>query len=314
MAGNSNLHMSRAGKTDEFYTQLSLVENEMKHYTRYFKGKTVFCNCDDPEYSNFWLFFQLNFYRLGLKKLVSTHYEEDKPSYKMEIVSTDTPQGQVGIPDYVKTTLEGNGDFRSPECIEILKEADIVITNPPFSLFRDYIAQLMEYQKDFIIIGNQNAITFKEIFPLIMNNKIWLGYNSGHYWFRVPDDYEEKKTDFKIDEEGTKWRRMGNICFYTNLDIDKRHEPMTLYKSYSPEQYPKYDTYDAIEVSKTADIPYDYYGVMGVPITFMDKYSPEQFEIIGKIDAGEITEYNLARPIVNGVSKYKRIAIRRKQD
>lgn len=314
MAGNSNLHMSRAGKTDEFYTQLSLVENEMKHYTRYFKGKTVFCNCDDPEYSNFWLFFQLNFYRLGLKKLVSTHYEEDKPSYKMEIVSTDTPQGQVGIPDYVKTPLEGNGDFRSPECIEILKEADIVITNPPFSLFRDYIAQLMEYQKDFIIIGNQNAITFKEIFPLIMNNKIWLGYNSGHYWFRVPDDYEEKKTDFKIDEEGTKWRRMGNICFYTNLDIDKRHEPMTLYKSYSPEQYPKYDTYDAIEVSKTADIPYDYYGVMGVPITFMDKYSPEQFEIIGKIDAGEITEYNLARPIVNGVSKYKRIAIRRKQD
>lgn len=314
MAGNSNLHMSRAGKTDEFYTQLSLVENEMKHYTRYFKGKTVFCNCDDPEYSNFWLFFQLNFYRLGLKKLVSTHYEEDKPSYKMEIVSTDTPQGQVGIPDYVKTPLAGNGDFRSPECIEILKEADIVITNPPFSLFRDYIAQLMEYQKDFIIIGNQNAITFKEIFPLIMNNKIWLGYNSGHYWFRVPDDYEEKKTDFKIDEEGTKWRRMGNICFYTNLDIDKRHEPMTLYKSYSPEQYPKYDTYDAIEVSKTADIPYDYYGVMGVPITFMDKYSPEQFEIIGKIDAGEITEYNLARPIVNGVSKYKRIAIRRKQD
>ena len=314
MAGNSNLHMSRAGKTDEFYTQLSLVENEMKHYTRYFKGKTVFCNCDDPEYSNFWLFFQLNFYRLGLKKLVSTHYEEDKPSYKMEIVSTDTPQGQVGIPDYVKTPLAGTGDFRSSECIEILKEADIVITNPPFSLFRDYIAQLMEYQKDFIIIGNQNAITFKEIFPLIMNNKIWLGYNSGHYWFRVPDDYEEKKTDFKIDEEGTKWRRMGNICFYTNLDIDKRHEPMTLYKSYSPEQYPKYDTYDAIEVSKTADIPYDYYGVMGVPITFMDKYSPEQFEIIGKIDAGEITEYNLARPIVNGVSKYKRIAIRRKQD
>ena len=314
MAGNSNLHMSRAGKTDEFYTQLSLVENEMKHYTRYFKGKTVFCNCDDPEYSNFWLFFQLNFYRLGLKKLVSTHYEEDKPSYKMEIVSTDTPQGQVGIPDYVKTPLAGNGDFRSSECIEILKEADIVITNPPFSLFRDYIAQLMEYQKDFIIIGNQNAITFKEIFPLIMNNKIWLGYNSGHYWFRVPDDYEEKKTDFKIDGEGTKWRRMGNICFYTNLDIDKRHEPMTLYKSYSPEQYPKYDTYDAIEVSKTADIPYDYYGVMGVPITFMDKYSPEQFEIIGKIDAGEITEYNLARPIVNGVSKYKRIAIRRKQD
>ena len=314
MAGNSNLQMSRAGKTDEFYTQLSLVENEMKHYTRYFEGKTVFCNCDDPEYSNFWLFFQLNFYRLGLKKLVSTHYEEDKPSYKMEIVSTNTPQGQIGIPDYVKTPLEGNGDFRSPECIEILKEADIVITNPPFSLFRDYIAQLMEYQKDFIIIGNQNAIAFKEVFPLIQGNQIWLGYNSGHYWFRVPDDYEEKKTDFKI-EDGKKWRRMGNICFFTNIDIDKRHEEMILYKTYSPDEYPKYDGYDAIEVSKTADIPCDYYGVMGVPITFIDKYNPEQFEIIG-LDRYTVPKEFLVggRVAINGKPKYARILIRRKQE
>lgn len=311
MAGNSNLHMSRAGKTDEFYTQLSLVENEMKHYTRYFKGKTVFCNCDDPEYSNFWLFFQLNFYRLGLKKLVSTHYEEDKPSYKMEIVSTDTPQGQVGIPDYVKTPLAGNGDFRSPECIEILKEADIVITNPPFSLFREYVAQLMEHSKDFIILGNQNAITYREILPLIMANKIWLGYNSGHYWFRVPDDYEVKKTDFKIDEDGIKWRRMGNICFFTNLDIDKRHEDMTLYKNYSPEEYPTYDNYDAIEVGKTANIPCDYYGIMGVPITFMDKYNPEQFEILGdsRYHDGKETADDIN--VINGKTLYRRLLIRR---
>ena len=311
MAGNSNLHMSRAGKTDEFYTKLSLVENEMKHYTRYFKGKTVFCNCDDPEYSNFWLFFQLNFYRLGLKKLVSTHYEEDKPSYKMEIVSTDTPQGQVGIPDYVKTPLAGNGDFRSPECIEILKEADIVITNPPFSLFREYVAQLMEHSKDFIILGNQNAITYREILPLIMANKIWLGYNSGHYWFRVPDDYEVKKTDFKIDEDGIKWRRMGNICFFTNLDIDKRHEDMTLYKNYSPEEYPTYDNYDAIEVGKTANIPCDYYGIMGVPITFMDKYNPEQFEILGdsRYHDGKETADDIN--VINGKTLYRRLLIRR---
>lgn len=312
MAGNSNLQMSRAGKTDEFYTQLSLVENEMKHYTRYFEGKTVFCNCDDPEYSNFWLFFQLNFYRLGLKKLVSTHYEEDRPSYKMEIVSTNTPQGQIGIPDYVKTPLVGDGDFRSPECIEILKEADIVVTNPPFSLFREYVAQLIEYNKSFIIIGNQNAITYKETFALIQQNKIWLGYNSGHYWFRVPDDYEEKKTDFKIDEEGKKWRRMGNICFFTNIDIDKRHEPMLLYKTYNEADYPKYDGYDIIDVSKTADIPCDYYGIMGVPITFMDKFSPDQFEILGVANSARYLSYE-CYTIINGKKIYNRILIRRKK-
>lgn len=311
MAGNSNLHMSRAGKSDEFYTQISLIENELKYYRHYFKNKTVFCNCDDPEWSNFWRYFQLNFYSLGLRKLVSTHYEPNGISYKMEIVSN--PEGrQIGIPSYVQTPLEGNGDFRSQECIDILMQSDIIVTNPPFSLFREYIAQLMEYKKDFVIIGNQNAVTYKEIFPLIKENEIWLGYNNGHFWFRVPDDYEIKKTDFKIDEDGQKWRRMGNICWYTNLDIQKRHEGMTLFRTYSPESYPKYDTYDAIEVSRTIDIPCDYYGVMGVPITFMDKYSPNQFEILGKIDAGEITIYNLARPIVNGKALYKRIAIRRK--
>jgi hypothetical protein len=181
----------------------------------------------------------------------------------------------------VLTLLKCDGDFRSKECITLLKKADVVVTNPPFSLFREYIAQLMEYKKKFIIVGNQNAVTYKEIFPLLKNNIMWLGYNSGHFWFKVPDTYEEKKTDFKIDESGQKWRRMGNICWFTNIDIEKRHEDMPLFKNYSTELYPKYDNYNAIECGKTADIPCDYYGVMGVPITFMDKYNPEQFEVVG---------------------------------
>ena len=277
--GNINLKASRSAKSDEFYTQLSFIENELKHYKHHLQGKTVFCNCDDPEWSNFWKYFQLNFYELRLKKLITTHFEEEKPSYRMDIVNTDKGD-QTGLPDYVITPLKQNGDFRSSECIEILKEADIVITNPPFSLFREYVAQLMEYKKEFIIVGNQNAITYKEILPLIMNNRMWLGYNSGHFWFRVPDYYEEKKTDFKIDEDGKKWRRMGNICWFTNIDIEKRHEDLILYKNYDPALYPRYDNYDCIEVSRTADIPCDYYGLMGVPITFMDKYNPEQFEIL----------------------------------
>ena len=311
--GNSNLHMSRAGKTDEFYTQISLIESELRHYKHFFRGKTVFCNCDDPEASNFWKYFELNFKQLGLKKLISTHYETDKPSYKLELTKDQNSDGRVNSLDIIQTPLQQNGDFRSPECVEIMKAADVVVTNPPFSLFREYIVQLMEYEKNFLIIGNQNAITFKEIFPLIKNNKVWLGYNSGHFWFRVPDDYEEKKTDFKIDENGTKWRRMGNICWYTNIDIEKRHEAMTLFRNYSPEKYPKYDNFDAINIDRTMDIPCDYYGVMGVPITFMDKHSPEQFDILGKIDAGEITEYNLARPIIKGVALYKLIAIKRRR-
>ena len=307
--GNVNLHSSRNAKADEFYTQISFIENELKHYKHYFAGKTVFCNCDDPEWSNFWNYFRLNFYELGLKKLISTHYEEEKPSYRMDIVSNDNGE-QCGIPDYVITPLKQNGDFRSPECVEILKEADVVITNPPFSLFREYVAQLMEYEKDFIIVGNQNAITYREILPLIMANKIWLGYNSGHFWFRVPDYYEEKKTDFKIDENGVKWRRMGNICWFTNIDIEKRHEEMILYHNYTPEKYPKYDNYDAIEVSRTAEIPCDYYGVMGVPITFMDKHNPEQFEILGLDD--HRVQWRGRGPEINGKCVYRRIIIKKK--
>ena len=310
--GNVNLHSSRNAKADEFYTQISFIENELKHYKHYFAGKIVFCNCDDPEWSNFWNYFRLNFYELGLKKLISTHYEEEKPSYRMDIVSNDNGE-QCGIPDYVITPLKQNGDFRSPECVEILKEVDVVITNPPFSLFREYVAQLMEYEKDFIIVGNQNAITYREILPLIMANKVWLGYNSGHFWFRVPDYYEEKKTDFKIDENGVKWRRMGNICWFTNIDIEKRHEEMILYHNYTPEKYPKYDNYDAIEVSRTAEIPCDYYGVMGVPITFMDKHNPEQFEILGDSRYHDGQTFSDDINVINGKTLYRRLLIRRKR-
>lgn len=314
MAGNSNLKDSIRQRQDEFYTKLSLIESELKHYTEHFKGKTVLCNCDDPYESNFFKYFAMNFNHLGLKKLICTCYagspvvytqltlfgEEEvvgeepteKKPYKIEITEVKdlNGDGAVDLTDVdllLKSVngkpklLKGDGDFRSAECVELLKQADIVVTNPPFSLFREYVAQLMEYDKKFIIIGNQNAVAYKDFFPLLADNKLWLGYNSGHFWFKVPDSYEEKKTDFKIDENGQKWRRMGNICWFTNVDIEKRHENMTLFRNYTAEDYPMYDNFNAIEVSKTADIPCDYDGVMGVPITFMSQYSPEQFEILG---------------------------------
>ena len=326
MAGNSNLKDSIRQRQDEFYTQLSLIESELKHYKPHFKGKIIFCNCDDPYESNFFKYFAMNFNSLGLKKLITTCYatspvigeemqffvdkggqlsfieqpgsvavekdSKEKRPYKVEIteVTDENGDGRVDLADVeylmrnrknTMTLLDGDGDFRSPECVELLKQADIVVTNPPFSLFRDYVALLMEYKKAFVIIGNQNAVAYKDFFPLLSDNKIWLGYNSGHFWFKVPDSYEEMKTDFKIDETGQKWRRMGNICWFTNLDIEKRHENMTLFRNYTPEAYPTYDNFDAIEVSKTADIPCDFYGVMGVPITFMSQHNPQQFEIIG---------------------------------
>lgn len=349
MAGNSNLHTSRNDKADEFYTKLSLVESELKHYKEFLKGKVVFCNCDDPFESNFFKYFAMNFNVLGLKKLIATCYatspivysqlalfgdevvvgknrskKNKKKAYKIEIteVTDENGDGRIDLVDVeyllknrknVLTLLKGDGDFRSDECVELLKQADVVVTNPPFSLFRDFIAQLMEYKKSFIVIGNQNAITYREILPLIRDNKIWLGYNSGHFWFKVPDTYEEKKTDFKIDDKGQKWRRMGNICWFTNVDIEKRHEDMTLFRNYSPEIYPKYDNYDAIEVSKTADIPCDYYGIMGVPITFADKYNPDQFEFMG-IDKDFTTDGNRFKLTENGKQRilYARMVIRRK--
>ena len=308
---NSSLIAARQAKKDEFYTQLSDIEKELYHYKDHFKDKVVFCNCDDPVSSNFWRFFSKRFHLYGLKKLISTHYEPSGDrSYKMEYTGKEIDGNLI----WVQKDLEGNGDFRSPECIEILKEADIVVTNPPFSLFREYVAQLMAHGKKFIVIGNQNAITYKEIFPLLRDNKMWLGYHCGDMAFAVPPHYEERSTRFWIDEQGQKWRSMGNICWFTNLDIKKRHEDLPLYAHYSPEVYPQYDDYDAIEVSKVAAIPCDYYGVMGVPITFMNKYNPGQFEILGdsRYHDGQTVADDIN--VINGKTLFRRILIRRKQN
>lgn len=295
MAGNKSLHAANKAKNDEFYTQLSDIENELRHYKHHFKDKTVYCNCDDPRVSNFFHYFSYNFEHLSLKKLIATCYKnqnsdlfsQNDSEQAVWLEYTGDKDGN-GIPtpeEIAVKPLKGDGDFRSQECIELLKQADIVVTNPPFSLFREYVAQLVEYSKKFIIIGNQNAITYKEIFPLLKENKIWLGNHNGDMAFQVPDYYEPKATRYWQDETGQKWRSMGNICWFTNLDIAKRHEELILYRTYNPEDYPKYDNYDAIEVSKVADIPCDYDGVMGVPITFLDKYNPQQFKIMG-ITAG----------------------------
>lgn len=299
-AKNENLAKARKEKNDEFYTQLTDIEKELRHYKKHFKDKIVFCNCDDPEKSNFWQYFSLNFEELGLKKLIATHYETTKQSYKLEMW-----KDEAGVHSGIKT-LEQNGDFRSPESIALLQEADIVVTNPPFSLFREYISQLMQYEKKFLIIGNKNAITYKEFFPLLKDNKVWIGYNSVKE-FKQPDGTTKK---------------FGNIGWYTNLDIDKRHEDLTLYRRYSSTDYPKYENYDAIEVKKVADIPCDYTGVMGVPITFLDKYNPEQFEILWTTDRGgdgKLEDYKLEHtrydaPVINGNGIYKRILIKRKEE
>jgi len=275
---NKFLQKANAAKKDEFYTQLSDIEKELGNYKSYLQDKIVFCNCDDPEESNFWNYFALNFEFLGLKKLVSTHFEYEKPSYKLEIVKDINGDGKINKLDTIKTPLKENGDFRSPECIEILKEADIVVTNPPFSLFRHYVTQLMEYDKKFIIIGNQNAITYKEIFELIKENKLWLGVdNGGTKWFEVPDHYDITTESRKKIENGKKFFSMGSIMWFTNLEHKKRHEDLTIYKTYYESEYPKYDNYDAINVNKVSDIPVDYAGGMGVPITFLDKYNPDAY-------------------------------------
>ena len=276
---NANLTAAKTAKNDEFYTRIEDIENELGHYWQHFKDATVLCNCDDPTYSNFWKYFFLNFEAMGLRKLISTHYDRVNSTYKMEYDGQGDP---VVIP------LESNGDFASAECVRLLEESDIVITNPPFSEFRKYVKQLMDYQKKFLIIGSENAITYKEFFPYLKDNMVWKGFNHVHE-FLQPDGSIKK---------------FGNICWFTNLDISKRHEDLILYKQYSPEEYPTYDNYDAINVDRVADIPMDYDGVMGVPITFMDKYNPEQFEIIGAdgYDGTPFTKkYSAKEKVVNGV-------------
>lgn len=319
---NAILNKAKQAKSDEFYTQITDIEKEMIHYKEHFKDKVVFCNCDDPYESNFFKYFAMNFNFLGLKKLIATCYngspvagtqlsldnftDENNPvcnnsrcAHKIIIteVKDENGDGAIDLADVecliknkknILTMLDGNGDFRSPECIELLKEADIVVTNPPFSLFREYIAQMIEHNKKFIIIGNQNAITYKEFFQFIIENKVWLGcsIHSGDREFRVPDSYPLNASGCRVDAEGTKYIRVKGVRWFTNLDYKERHDPIILYKQYSPEEYPKYDNYDAIEISKTSDIPLDYKGMMGVPITFMDKYCPEQFEIVGMAKRG----------------------------
>ena len=286
---NENLHKAKDGKKDEFYTQLTDIEREMKHYRSHFKDKVIYCNCDDPRVSNFFHYFSYNFEKFGLKKLITTCYKnQDRDLFSRNIAEQaiyleydgDKKGANVPDPDEIGIKrLKGDGDFRSKEAIELLMQADIVVTNPPFSLFREYVAQLMEYDKKFLIIGHQNAISYKEIFKLLQENKIWLGYgfNGGAAHF-INKSYVDYAT---AGDHREGMIRVSGIHWFTNLDISKRHEDIILYKKYNPDEYPKYDNYDAINVDKTKDIPVDYNGVMGVPITFLDKYNPDQFEIIG---------------------------------
>lgn len=290
-AANRTLGDAKKAKEDEFYTQLGDIERELRHYKSHFRGKVVYCNCDDPRVSNFFHYFSYNFEKLGLKRLITTCYKSQTPylfsrndSKHAIYLEYDGDTNRNNVPDAEEINiqkLEGDGDFRSAESNDLLEQADIVVTNPPFSLFREYVTHLLAYGKKFLIVGNQNALSYKEIFPLIKDNKLWLGYNSGHMEFRVPDYYPPRETRYWEDEEGKKWRSLGNACWFTNLDISKRHEDLILYKTYNPDDYPSYDNYDAIEVSKFADIPIDHDGVMGVPLTFLDKHNPDQFEIVG---------------------------------
>ena len=331
MASNKDLNKANKAKKDEFYTMLADIEVELKHYRKHFKGKTVLCNCDDPFESNFFKYFAMNFNYLGLKKLIATCYQgspvigEEFEQLSMFEMDGDTPKrhpykieitevidangdGAVDLSDVayllrskqnVLTLLSGDGDFRSAECIAILKEADIVVTNPPFSLFSDFITQLIDHNKQFLVIGNINSVTLRKIFPLIKENKMWLGFSihSGDREFRVPDDYPLEAAKFRVDEQGRKYIRVKGVRWFTNMDYIERHTDLDLWKVYNSEEYPTYVNYNAIHVTSTVDIPDDYFGEMGVPITFLDKYNPEQFEIIGNSQF-------LVREVTPEVKKY----------
>ncbi len=322
---NKDLNKAKAAKKDEFYTRLEDIELELKHYRPHFKGKTVLCNCDDPRCSNFFRYFTLNFEVLGLKKVIATcyknqdvdlfsHHECERAVY--QIYEGDKNHNRKVDEDEIEVKyLEGDGDFRSKECVALLEEADIVVTNPPFSLFRDFIALLIKHNKKFLVLGNKNAITYSEIFPLFKEDKIWVGVMpmTREIYFDVPQEYIDEglrmKKDRTIVKQGDKYMARSPSIWFTNLEHDKRHEELPLFKKYTPQEYPKYDNYNAIEVSKTCDIPCDYDGVMGVPITFMDKYNPHQFEIVGNEDTLAIPK---GRGYVNGKRLYGRIFIKRR--
>ncbi len=362
---NDSLRNAKAAKKDEFYTDYNVIQEEVNAYLEFdpdtFRDKTVLCNCDDPFESNFFKFFALNFNFLGLRKLVSTCWNgspivqkelmlfEEEPAgdgrsrvaYKAELTREAMANSQMrtlyDVQDYLKAhrpeRLNGNGDFRSEECVELLKEADIVSTNPPFSLFRDYVAQLVKYDKKYLIIGNMNAVTYKEVFPLIIGNRMWLGpsISSGDRKFYVPDDYELKAAGCGIDKTGRKFIRVKGVRWFTNLDHGRRHQPLSLmtmernikysnHKEVRGVSYQRYDNYDAIEIPFTDSIPSDYDGVMGVPITFLDKYCPEQFEIIGTTESEGKglsnglwnKDSNVAQPSIGGGRIYKRLFIKHK--
>lgn len=297
---NENLKKAKAAKNDEFYTRLEDIEKELKHYTEHFKGKVVYCNCDDANRSNFFKYFSTNFQKLGLKKLITSG---------LKIDDTENGTGVIAIQKGDDIDIyDGNGDFRSEECIEFLKEADIVVTNPPFSCFRQYVAQLMQYGKKFLIIGNMNAITYKEIFSYIKNNELWLGIHSNKTMdFGMPNTYEK----WDRIENGIKIGKVPAVAWYTNLEHKKRNEELILYKHYSPTEYPKYDNYNAIEVGKVAEIPMDYEGVMGVPISFLDKYCSNQFRIVGLDRYVEDNPCYGHRFTINGKETYARILIQK---
>lgn len=351
---NSNLSKAKSAKNDEFYTQYADIQKEVNAYLEYnpdaFRGKTILLPCDDPEWSNFTKFFAQNFEEFGLKKLISTSYapeskkilswqptlfETENPNYdadksktqgKIFVLDHDTnANGTIDIDDLEWSYLQGDGDFRSAEVKTLRDEADIIITNPPFSLFREFIAWIMEAEKQFVIIGNINAVTYKEVFPLIKDNKLWIGATmtgTGQHWFKIPDWYNNGliKTI-----EGVRYATIGGACWFTNLDHGRRHQPIQLmsmednlkfskHKEIKEKGYQKYDNYDAIEVSFTDAVPSDYEGMMGVPISFLDKYCPEQFEIIGVFNHGKDGPWDFATATVDGVEKYKRLAIRKKQN
>jgi len=327
---NKSLSKARKQKKDEFYTQLTDIEKELRHYTEHFKDQVVYCNCDDPRASMFFHYFSYNFEKLGLKKLIATCYKNQSAD---EFSQNDAEQATCleyagdknsnRVPDAEEIGiryLEGDGDFRSRECVELLEQADIVVTNPPFSLFREYVAQLVEYDKQFLIIGNMNAITYKEVFKLIKYGRVWVGHNFNKTMeFGLPDCYSKWNRE---DKEGNKYGNVPGICWFTNLPTQKRTEELILYKTYygHEDEYPHYDNYDAIEVSKVKDIPMDYYNVMGVPITFLDKYNPGQFEIVSSNDFRRnanvpYKEHGLIKDkdgTINGKATYVRILIKRK--
>lgn len=349
MSGNKILNNAKySDNTDEWYTTYEIISEELAHYEEQFMGKIVLCNCDDPFESNFCYYFIKNFNRLKLKKLICTSYSGSKidqisdnvqlsldlfldtgekisakQGYVLCITKVSGADGEIVDDDTIKKLLhkkgtvkklKGNGDFRSDECVEYLKECDICCTNPPFSLFAELFSLLVKYNKQFLLIGNQNAITYKEIFPHIKENKAWVGYRFGDMSFRVPNDTEPRKTRFWVDDSGQKWRSLGNAMWLTNLDSAKRHQELVLTKVYDEHLYPKYDDFDAINVNRVANIPRDYHGIMGVPITFLKYHNGFQFEIVGEANHGSDNEFDLFKPRIKGKDQFKRILIRKIND